>query len=176
MPYATPADYVQAFGLREAAMLLQDEEHTLDEAVLQAGLAAVAAGQAVADDAAKAAIARLQTALANTSNYMDGYLRAAVSLPIADSTTELLGTLQDCCLAIARYQLCDDDENASDRIEKAADKWRAWLKDVATQKVLLVTPSGADVPSTGGGRVVIGQPKPAFDWPAVQGFGGGFRS
>ena len=173
MAYATPAQYVQAFGLSEALQMLQDEEQTLTPEALQAGLAALAAGAAVVDDTAAASLERLQAKLDNTSNLMDGYLRSAVTLPL--SAGQLLGTLQECCLALTRCLLADDSDNATERMDKCCDNWRAWLKDVAAGKVKLVDSDGEELGGGSSGRVVTGYVAPAYDYAAMSGFGGGFR-
>lgn len=173
MAYATPAQYVQAFGLSEALQMLQDEEQTLTPEALQAGLAALAAGAAVVDDTAAASLERLQAKLDNTSNLMDGYLRSAVTLPL--TTGQLLGTLQECCLALTRCLLADDSDNATERMDKCCDNWRAWLKDVAAGKVKLVDSDGEELGGGSSGRVVTGYVAPAYDYAAMSGFGGGFR-
>ena len=174
MAYATPAQYAQAFGLSEALQMLQDEEHTLTPEALQAGLVAIAAGAVVADAVAAAALARLQAKLDNTSNLMDGYLRAAVTLPL--TAGQLLGTLQECCLALTRCLLADDTDNATERMDKCCDNWRAWLKDVAAGKVKLVDSDGEELGGGSSGRVVTGYVAPAYDYAAMAGFGGGYRS
>lgn len=173
MAYATPAQYVQAFGLSEALQMLQDEEQTLTPEALRAGLAALAAGAAVVDDTAAASLERLQAKLDNTSNLMDGYLRSAVTLPL--TTGQLLGTLQECCLALTRCLLADDSDNATERMDKCCDNWRAWLKDVAAGKVKLVDSDGEELGGGSSGRVVTGYVAPAYDYAAMSGFGGGFR-
>lgn len=173
MAYATPAQYVQAFGLSEALQMLQDEEQTLTPEALQAGLAALAAGAAVVDDTAAASLERLQAKLDNTSNLMDGYLRSAVTLPL--TTGQLLGTLQECCLALTRCLLADDSDNATERMDKCCANWRAWLKDVAAGKVKLVDSDGEELGGGSSGRVVTGYVAPAYDYAAMSGFGGGFR-
>lgn len=173
MAYATPAQYVQAFGLSEALQMLQDEEQTLTPEALRAGLAALAAGAAVVDDTAAASLERLQAKLDNTSNLMDGYLRSAVTLPL--TTGQLLGTLQECCLALTRCLLADDSDNATERMDKCCANWRAWLKDVAAGKVKLVDSDGEELGGGSSGRVVTGYVAPAYDYAAMSGFGGGFR-
>lgn len=171
MSYATPAQYVQAYGLAELTQMLQDEEGNLDADLLRAALDA---GGVSADATVRRALARLQTRLDNVSNTMDGYLRAAIALPVA--APALMGTLQDCCAALTRCQLADDCDNATERMDKACDTWRAWLRDVASGKVRLVDATGTTLDGGSSGRVVIGRVDMAVPAGLLQGFGGGFRS
>lgn len=173
MAYATPADFVQAFGLDETCMLLMDEARLLTADALAAGLEALARGDAVADATAAQALGRLRVRLHNTSSMMDGYLGSAVSLPIGGAGAALMGVLQECCLALARCALSDDPDNATERMDKACDNWRQWLRDVAAGKIKLVD---ADGTVAAGGRTLHGQVPSAYNWGAYARFGGGYRS
>ena len=119
MAYATPADFVQAFGLDETCMLLMDEERLLTTDALASALEALAQGGAAADAVAARALERLQVRLHNTSSMMDGYLGSAVSLPIGGAGAALMGVLKECCLALARCALSDDPDNATEMAEAA---------------------------------------------------------
>lgn len=173
MAYATPADFVQAFGLDETCMLLMDEERLLTTELLVAGLRELAAGGTVMDDVAAQALERLTRRLHNTSNLMDGYLGSAVSLPISSAKPELMGVLQECCLALARCALSDDPDNATDRMDAACSNWRQWLRDVAAGKIKLVDADGS---VAAGGRTVHGNVPSAYNWGMYSHFGGGFRT
>ncbi|MBK1683396.1 phage protein Gp36 family protein [Rhodoferax fermentans] len=173
MPYATASQYIQKFGLDDAAQLLADEQNTLTSQLLADAVAVSLGGSwtgtpAQADkDVANAALARLNRQLVVSSNFMDGYLRSAVTLPLAVGDANA-GVLEDCCLALVRYGLADDSDNATERMEKAYEQWRSWLKDVQAGRAQLVGATGEAVPSTG--RVRTGQAVSMFDWRS---FGGG---
>lgn len=173
MAYATPADFVQAFGLDETCMLLMDEERLLTADALTAGLDALARGDAVADATAAQALERLRRRLSSTSSLMDSYLSSAIKLPITGTHETLLGVLQDCCLALTRCAISDDPDNATERMDKACDNWRQWLRDVAAGKIKLVD---ADGTVAAGGRILHGQVPSAYNWGAYARFGGGYRS
>lgn len=167
--YASSVLFVAKFGLQETTQLLQDEERLLTEQLLKDAMAGTWTGTPSADEQAAAmrALARLERQLSTSSSLMDGYLRAVMALPLAadDANT---GTLEDCCLALARCGLADDADNATDRIEAAAQTWRQWLKDIAARRVQLVMPSG-DAPAPTG-SVRSGRARSSIDW---SGFGPG---
>lgn len=169
MPYATPAQFIAKFGLDETVQLLADEQRLLTTQLLLNAMAGVWTGapSQAEQDAAAAALARLLRQLAVSSNTMDGYLRSAVTLPLAEGDANA-GTLEDCCLAMARCGLADDSDNATDRMSKTCDTWRAWLRDVAAGRVHLAGENGQAPPSTA--RFRSGQASSSFNWP---GFGGG---
>lgn len=168
MAYASPAQYTSRFGLDEAAQLLGDEQALLTSTLLQDAINGAWTGSPSAAEqaAASAALARLTRQLLVCSNTMDGYLRAAVALPLAASDANA-GTLEDCCMALTRCALADDADNATERTDKAGDTWRAWLADVARGRVQLVGATGAAAPSSGGVRT--GQAGSSFAWGS---FGG----
>lgn len=172
MPYATPTAYLQRFGLDEAVQLLADEEQLLTAQLLQDAIAVADGGAWTGTPsdaekaAANAALARLTRQLAVSSNFMDGYLRAAVTLPLAPEDANA-GTLEDCCLALTRAEVADDPDNATERMDAAAATWRTWLKDVARHVVALVGTDGSAPPPAGGART--GQATSAYNWGA---FGG----
>lgn len=163
MPYATPAQFIAKFGLEETTQLLQDEERLLTTQLLKDAIAVTWTGSPSAEDQAAAteALARLTDQLATSSTFMDGYLRAVVTLPLAvgDSNN---ATLKDCCLALARCGLADDCDNSTERMEAACSTWRAWLKDIAARRVQLVNDSGTATVTTSGVR--SGQAATGYDW------------
>ena len=167
MPYAIPSAYIQRFGLDEAVQMLADEQQLLTSQLLLDAIAVEAGGDwtgtPTADEiaAAQSSLARLESQLQSSSNFMDGYLRAAVSLPLSADDANA-GTLADCCLALSRVGLCDDTDNATDRMDKTADGWRAWLKDVAARRVQLIGAAG-EAPAPGGG-MRSGQAASNFHW------------
>lgn len=168
MPYATPAQYLAKYGHGEATQLLSDEQRLLTEQLLRDALAGTWTGTPSQDeqDAATAALARLQRALEVASSMMDGYLRSAVTLPLPPSTAQA-GVLEDCCCALARCDLADDTDNATERMDAQGKTWRSWLADVAAGRVHLVDTAGqapASVRSTRSGVAATG-----YDWTA---FGG----
>ncbi|MBY0237079.1 MAG: DUF1320 family protein [Burkholderiaceae bacterium] len=96
---------------------------------------------------------------------MDGYLRAVVTLPV-DLDMAGASTLEDCCLALARGGLADDADNATERIDRACDSWKTWLKDIAARRVQLVVANtaGEEPPARGGVR--SGKARSNFNWSA----------
>ena len=167
MPYATASQFIQKFGLDETTQALADEQNTLT-AVLLTDAIAVSLGGAwtgtpdQADkDVAIACLARMNRQLVVSSNFMDGYLRGAVTLPLAANDANA-GVLEDCCLALVRFGLADDSDNATDRMESTDKAWRAWLKDVQAGRAELAGTAGAAVPSRG--RARTGQAVSSFDW------------
>lgn len=168
MSYATPTQYLAKFGLAEATQLLADEQQLLTEQLLLDALAGTWTGTPSAEEqaAGTAAAARLVRELEVQSNVMDGYLRVAVTLPLADAAANA-GALEDCCMALTRRGLADDSDNLTELVEKAALRWTAWLKDVAAGRAQLSGTDGEPVPSTR--RVRSGQAASGFDWGS---FGG----
>ncbi len=167
MPYATPSAFIQRFGLDETVQLLADEQQLLTSQLLLDAIAVEAGGAWTGDPtadeiaAAQSALARLEAQLQSSSNFMDGYLRAAVTLPLATDDANT-GTLADCCLALSRVGLADDTDNATDRMDKTADGWRAWLKDVAARRVQLIGATGDAPPPASGMR--SGKADSHYDW------------
>lgn len=169
MPYATPARYLQSFGLTEAVQLLADEEQLLTAQLLKDALARVdvpstpwtGTPSSAEQAAATAAADRLVRQLAISSNLMDGYLRSAVTLPLPPGDASA-GSLEECCLALTRCGIADDADNATERMDKCCETWRKWLVDIAAGRVTLVTSSGASPARSGGTRV--GQAESSYDW------------
>ena len=163
MPYTTPAAYIQRFGLTEAVQLLADEQQLLTASLLQDAMAGTWSGspsqaeQAAATDA----LARMQRQIDVASAFIDGYLRAVATLPLPEGSAQA-GTLAECCLALTRFDLADDTDNATDRIDAAAQTWRAWLRDVSMGKVLLVATDGSAASTPG--TVRTGQAASAYNW------------
>lgn len=167
MPYATATAYLQKFGLAEATQALADEEKLLTEQLLKDAIAVAGGGAWTGDPtddekaAATDALARLERQIAVTSNFMDGYLRAAVTLPLVDVDATVL---QDCCLALVRCEVNDDSDNATERMDEAGKAWRKWLQDVQCGRVTLSGAGGEVLPSAG--RVRVGRASSAYDWDA----------
>jgi phage gp36-like protein len=168
MSYCTPAAYIARYGLAEAAQLLADKERTLTPQLLADALAGTWTGSPTQaeKDVATAALARLVRQLQVKSDYIDGYLRTVAKLPLAGDSAAL-PTLEDCCGALTRGGLADDADQATERMTKTADNWRAWLTDISKRRVQLVGAAGEAPPSSGGART--GQATSAYDWST---FGG----
>ncbi len=166
--YATPALFISKYGLAETTQYLADEQRLLTEQLLQDVMTGGWTGTPSAQEkaAARAALSRLNRQLATSSNFMDGYLRAVVSLPLAGGDANAT-TLEDCCLALARCGLADDCDNSTDKMEAACDNWRKWLKDIATGKVQLVKVDGSVPAPTRGAR--SGRAASGYDWSAMGG-------
>lgn len=161
--YAGPDAYIQRYGLNEAVQLLTDEQRPVTRPLLQEALAGVYSAARPQDDIAAMddAYARLLRALETSSNFMDGYLRAAVTLPMALGDANA-GTLAECCLALARENLADDCDNATEKITEDAKRWRLWLLDVSRRRVQLVGADGGAVPARG--QVRFGRTSSAYEW------------
>lgn len=167
--YASAQAYIERFGLAEATGMLADEERLLTPQLLQDAVAGTFSGTPTAAQVAagRAAAARLRRQLATVSNFMDGYLRSAVVLPMAAGDANA-GTLEECCLHLTRFGLADDTDNATERMDTTAKMWRDWLRDVSQGKVQLVGVSGQAAPSQG--RTRTGKTRSRWDWT---GYGGG---
>lgn len=168
MPYTTPARYCDEVGHDEARAQLLDDGRVLTAELLRQ-VVAVEAGVAPwppetttpEKDVATAAHERLVRKLDSVCNFMDGYLRAAVTLPLSASDQNI-GTLETCCLALLREELANDADMSTELIVKRADRWRKWLVDVASKTVALVGQDGTS--PAGSSRVVHGQAKSSIDW------------
>lgn len=169
MAYATPQRFIREYGLEETTQLLADEQQLLTSQLLSDALSVATGGvwtgsPSAADMAvAVAALDRLTRKLATSANFMDGYLRAVVTLPLAADDANA-STLEDCNAALARCLLADDADNATERMDKCCDQWRVWLRDVQAGRVALVTSAGAEV--AGRGRIRSGQATTGYNWGA----------
>jgi len=122
MIYATQNDMVARFGGEELVQLT-------DRAHLGEIDAAVVAG-----------------ALNDASALIDGYLRAAYTLPLASVPAELVLV----CCNLARFYLYDD--RVIDVVQKRRDEAVSWLKDVSAKRVSLgVDGAGSAAPVAAGG-------------------------
>ena len=164
--YCSPADYLAQFGASEAAMLLRDEQQLLEQAWLEAlvrndqtVLLTLDASQLAVVDGA---LARLNQALTESANLINGYLRSAgVALPLAaEQVTQT--TLRTCNAELARCWLMDDSDNATELAEKRCEQQRAWLRDVAARKVALL-PTQNDASGNGTYTVKSGRTRSRFD-------------
>ncbi|WP_174977032.1 phage protein Gp36 family protein, partial [Burkholderia aenigmatica] len=105
--YATLTEYVQEFGLEETSQLLRDEEsELLTPELLREGVAGEYAPDRTDDERATCdqAMARLTSMLAQSSRFMDGYLRANVRLPLDQADIDQT-PLKTCCLSLTRCSL-----------------------------------------------------------------------
>ena len=169
MAYTTPNRYCEEVGFDEARGQLLDEGRVLTVELLRQVLAVVAGGdwpQATTVPervVAMAAHDRLVRKLATVSNFMDGYLRGAVALPL-QAGDAALGTLDECCIALARDELASDSDMSTELIVKRADRWRKWLVDISNKTVQLVSTTADANATFGSGKVLTGQAKSGFDW------------
>lgn len=146
-------------------MLLADEDHLLTRQLLEDAIAGTWTGSPTAEEqaAGMAALDRLTRQLGVSSHFMDGYLRASIPLPISAGDA-VATTLEDCCLALARCGLSDDSDNATERMDRCCEAWRAWLRDVAAGKVQLVVTDTSGTASAAPARIRTGQIGSAYDW------------
>lgn len=163
MAYATPARFIESFGLDETVQYLLDEQHLLTGQLLQDALAGSWTGSPSDEEkaAALAAVARFNRKLVTQSNFMDGYLRPAVVLPLSPEDANA-GTLEECCLALTRCALADDTDNATERMDECCKGWRTWLRDISVGKAKLAGADGQAVAPSGGAR--SGQARTGYDW------------
>jgi len=164
MPYATPERFIESYGLEETVQLLADEEKLLTAQLLKDALAGSWTGSPSQEekDAATAAVARFTRKAETQSNFMDGYLRPAVVLPLSPEDANA-GTLEECCLALVRCALSDDADNSTEQMVGCCKDWRTWLRDIANGKVKLAGAGGQAVPQSGGTRT--GKSKTLYQWP-----------
>lgn len=174
MLYTSASAFIAKHGLDETTQLLADEQNLLTSLLLTDAISVDGMGYWTGEPseaeiaAAQAALARINRQIETTSNFMDSYLRKAVSLPLAPADANA-GTLEECCLALVRCGLADDTDNATERMDKCCDQWRTWLKDVGRGLVELVGTSGLPVaPNTSSGAR-YGQAATGVNWAA---FGG----
>lgn len=143
MAYATPQRFVQEYGLDETRQLLVDTQRLVTAELVSMAMAGTlpsgpVSGITQADlDAITAAMVRLNRKLDDVSNFMDGYLRSAVQLPLPSNHASA-GVLEECCVALTRVGLAVSADNASDGMTRLSDQWREWLKDVQKGRVQLV--------------------------------------
>ncbi|WP_198089079.1 phage protein Gp36 family protein [Variovorax sp. E3] len=167
MSYATPARFIESFGLEETVQYLSDEQRLLTAQLLLDALAGSWSGAPTVEEkaAAEAAVARITRKLETQSNLMDGYLRPAVVLPLSADDANA-GTLEECCLALVRCALADDTDNATERMDDCCKTWRAWLRDISTGKAKLAGAGGQAIAPSGGAR--SGQTRTNYDWAAFR--------
>ena len=164
--YCSPAEYLDQFGASEATMLLQDEQRTLEQSWLealigndQATLATLDASQLAVVDGA---LTRLNRALIESANLINGYLRSAgLALPL--SADQIAQTpIKTCNAELARCWLMDDSDNATDLSEKRCEQQRAWLRDISMRRVALL-PTQNDAQPNGVTEVRSGRSASRFD-------------
>lgn len=114
MAYATLAQLQTAFGAAEV-LAVADRDHN---GVLDTGV--------------------VEAALARADAVIDSYLASRYSTPISDTVPVAILNI---ALDLARYWLYDDA--APERVQDAYTEAVAWLKDVATGKVVLALPSAS---------------------------------
>jgi len=129
MTYATPDHMVARFS-QDELMQLTDRE----------GLGEINASV-------------LAQALADADALINGYLRAAYTLPLAAVPVDLVRVACD----LARFFLYDD--RVTETVQKRRDEAIGWLKDVAAKRVSLGADSGGNPAAAPSGAVsfVAGQ-------------------
>ncbi len=92
----------------------------------------------------------LTQALNDAAALIDGYLRAAYTLPLATVPAELVLV----CCNLARFYLYDD--GAIEVVQKRRDEAISWLKDVSAKRVSLGADSGGNpAPAASGGVSIV---------------------
>jgi phage gp36-like protein len=167
MPYATAQQLAQQYGVEEISQLVSDEESLVSEQMLSDALAGNSLTGYTTDEQAAIARAmnRINQVLAMQSNFMDSRLALRYALPLPFTTDQVNASpLLECCLALSRAALSDDDENMTTLVEKERDYWRDWLSDIAKAKAiipgLVITQSQDGVVN----RHITGQAKTRVDW------------
>lgn len=153
MPYLTAADLVSRFGEEEVAQVADRGTPRVVTAELLA--LAIAddplAGWAAADVAAvNAALAVIDTALADAQSAVDGYLSTRYATPLASVPPVVARLVAD----LARAYLHGD--RASEPMAKARDAALALCRDIAAGKVAFG--NELQSPKTGDGAVVVSTP------------------
>lgn len=104
-------------------------------------------------------LAVLDKGIADASAIIDGYLRNAYSLPLANTPAEL----NRVCADLTRYLLMDD--RATDQVKMRRDDAMSWLKDLSAGRASLgmaVDTGGQAITSpapTGGGIAFSAAPR-----------------
>ncbi len=179
MLYATPAAFIARYGADECAQILADNAGLLTPYLLTAAAngAFDSTTTSAQQFAATTTLTKLVRQLAASSNYMDGYLRSVVTLPLSASDANS-GALEVCCIELTRGAIASDGAGATERTDMLADRHRTWLKDISAGRVQLVNSSGASI---SGAAVRSGQAGSRFAWNRFPrgadngyGFGGGY--
>jgi phage gp36-like protein len=177
MAYATPQRFAQEFGLEETSQLMQDTQRLVTADAVQMALAGTLPAGPTSSltqaqlDAVNAGMARLVRKLSDMSNFMDGYLRSAVVLPLPANHRDA-GVLEECCLALVRESLSGSADNATDAMKDVAARWRAWLVDVQKGRVQLVDSATGEGPVVRN-RYRTGPVASRIDWDFNERFGRG---
>lgn len=127
MSYATPANYVSYFSLRDATAVSAPR------------------GRGEPDND------RLASHLQSASNRIDSYISGRYRLPL----TDIPDALRDYCCDIARYLLTGTERPCTDEVRERYDDAISWLKLVAAGRVGIGsnTETGSTVESTATGTV-----------------------
>lgn len=133
MTYATQQNMIDRFGADELIQLTDRANIGIIDAVVL--------GQALSDATA----------------VIDGYLRAAYTLPLASIPSQLLRVCSD----LARFYLYDD--RVTEVVQKRRDEAVAWLKDVAAKRISLGLDSGGNAVDAPSGGVNYTAPARIFD-------------
>lgn len=171
--YASAAQYINEFGIDEATQLLADEHALLDVELLQARLAGNTASHSAEQTAVlDAALYELENKLRQQSNYIDGFIRKKVHLPLAQTDVDKT-SLASCCMYLTRMDLMDDADNATDEVSRRVARWDKWLRDIASGTVLLFDAASGVSMADGVATATqkqhhFGVSKSSFDW-------GGFK-
>ncbi len=137
--YATIADLNQRVPWSELAEASSRDEHVVDAGLLRRAAegSALSGESAAAKTAVQAAMGRLENALDDASNVIDGYIvgRYGTLSPAPD-------VLNTRCVDIAVFRLLGGDEESKQY--QANKNAMAWLMSVAEGKVDLVSDDQAD--------------------------------
>lgn len=167
MPYATAQQLVDQYGLDEISQLLSDEEYIISATLLAEELA----GVPIEDDDEAAAVERAFRRLGQVfkaqSSFIDSKIGQRYSLPLPMTEEAINATpILECCLALSRASLCDDDDNMTDDIKADRKFWRDWLDQIANGKAII---PGITVTQNSSGAVqqrLTGQARSNINWSA----------
>lgn len=161
MPYATAINMLDRFGDHEMAQRGAPADPAVTAELLRL---TVTGGDRSAytdaeQDAADAAAARIELALADAAAQIDSYLSPTYALPLAAELVAASNLEQVTC-ELARYNLYDD--RAPEFVQDRYDRRLRWLRDVAANKASLgATDTAVARPE---GRVVVRPSEDLTDW------------
>lgn len=157
--YASVEQYIQEYGLIEAVQLLNDEDNELTLQLLKDWLDNRTSGHTAEQTKVLAAvITRLESMLEQQSQFMNGYLRQQVNLPL--STEQIAQTpIRTCCLELTRFQLADDCDNGTEAMQFRYKRWLVWLDSVSKGHLQLL-----DATSSSDANVHVGTMHTNYRW------------
>lgn len=137
--YCSVAELAQQYGVREIAQLLEDEEaESIDSALLNAILTSSDTSSWSQDQISRTArgVSRAESIIQRCERIIDASAGKHYPVPLSDDQARTTA-VHSCCQALARAMLADDGDNLSEQMSKDRERWMIWLRDLASQKVIL---------------------------------------